>query len=162
MFTEVILNHKLFLILFLFCFSFQISGQESPSCMEDANTQLEMNQCEGTNLEYLRIELARVLNKIKTIYKTTSPEFLVNLDSSQLAWEKSLEADLEMKFPLSPKRVSYGSVYPMCSSGFEARLIIKRIEFLKEWTNGSIDGEVCSGSVINSYCIQNDCGNIKQ
>lgn len=140
--------------------AFQTHGKELPSCMENAQTQLEINQCAGINLLTARRKLENVLENIRHAYKSESPEFLTKLDVSQKAWEKSLKADMEMKYPLEGKRLQYGSVYPMCASGFESRLVLARIEFLKEWLKGHEDGDVCSGSIIHSYSIQRDCSNI--
>ncbi|WP_272992108.1 lysozyme inhibitor LprI family protein [Porticoccus hydrocarbonoclasticus] len=128
--------------------------------MENAQTQLEINQCAGINLLAAKRKLVNVLEKIRHAYKSASPDFLTKLDVSQKAWEESLEADMEMKYPLEDKRLQYGSVYPMCASGFESRLVLARVEFLKEWLKGHQDGDICSGSIIHSYSIQRDCSNI--
>ncbi len=140
--------------------AFHTYSDELPSCMENAQTQLEINQCAGINLLTVRSKLENMLEKIKSAYKSASPEFLTKLDVSQKAWEKSLKADMEMKYPLEDKRLQYGSVYPMCASGFESRLVLARIEFLKEWLKGHKDGDVCSGSIMHSYSIQRDCSDI--
>jgi len=140
--------------------AFHTYSDELPSCMESAQTQLEINQCAGINLLTARRTLESVLEKIRHTYKSASPEFLTKLDVSQKAWQESVKADMELKYPLKDKRLQYGSVYPMCASGFESRLVLARIEFLREWLNGHEDGDICSGSIIHSYSIPRDCSNI--
>jgi len=160
MFTENNQAMKSLLSLFIVFLSFQVLSNDLPLCLESAQTQSEMNRCEGINLQSTRAELCRVLTAIKVAYKSTSPEFLLKLEISQKAWEETLKADMDMKYPQEDKRGQYGSVYPMCASGFESMLILSRIEFLKEWLQGHKGGVVCSGSVIHSYCIENDCSKI--
>ena len=162
MFTEKNLYSKILVSLFILVFSSILKAQEVSACLENAFTQSEMNTCEGIGLQSARTELKRVLASIKISYQSTSPEFLVKLELAQEAWEASLVADLEMKFPKEDKRLNYGSVYPMCSSDYETRIVLQRIEFLKQWTTGHQGGEVCSGSVIHEYCVKNDCSSIKQ
>lgn len=140
--------------------AFHTYSDELPSCMANAQTQLKINQCAGINLLTARRTLEGVLEKIRHAYKSSSPEFLTKLDVSQKAWEESVKANMELKYPLEDKRLQYGSVYPMCASGFESRLVLARIEFLRAWLNGHEDGDVCSGSIIHSYSIPRDCSNI--
>mgnify|MGYP003149283223 FL=1 len=140
--------------------AFHTYSDELPSCMENAQTQLEINQCAGINLLTARRTLESVLEKIRHAYKSASPEFLTKLDVSQKSWEESVKANMELKYPLEDKRLQYGSVYPMCASGFESRLVLARVEFLKEWLKGHEDGDICSGSIIHRHSIQRDCSNI--
>ena len=147
---------KYIVLLFTLVFAANLNAQNLSSCLEKASTQQAMNRCEGVNLAAVNAELSRVMEHIKTQYQG-SPEFLQQLALSQEAWQASLQANLAMKFPLQDKQYNYGSVYPMCASGFEARLIAQRIAFLKAWLSGAEEGEVCSGSVLPEYCLQNDC-----
>ncbi|MFC3122802.1 lysozyme inhibitor LprI family protein [Agaribacter flavus] len=156
------MNFKVAISIFILFFSWMLKAQDVSVCLENAHTQLEMNNCEGIELQSARSELLRVLKAIEASYESTSPEFLIKLKHAQEAWEASLEADLEMKFPLEDKRLNYGSVYPMCSSGYETKLVLQRIEFLKQWASGHQGGEVCSGSIIHEYCVENDCSLINQ
>jgi len=70
--------------------AFHTYSDELPSCMENAQTQLEINQCAGINLLAAKRKLVNVLEKIRHAYKSASPEFLTKLDVSQKAWEESL------------------------------------------------------------------------
>lgn len=134
--------------------SFTAHAADEDNCLASANTQLAMNRCHGVTLNNANTELKSVLTAIHTAYQT-KPEFLAKLSASQHAWQQSLQADLAMKFPLADKQQKYGSVYPMCASGFATRLTLQRIELLKQWLIGVQEGEVCSGSVMNRRFVAN-------
>lgn len=146
----------------LFCFLIATAQGEEASCLQNAQTQFEMNQCSGLNLSEAQKELKRVLTEIRKAYKSTSPKMLKKLDISQSMWEKSVEADIEFKFPEENKQEQYGSVYSMCANGFRTFLVLKRVEFLKTWLKGHKGDEVCSGSIIHEYCLKNDCSQINK
>ena len=147
---------KWILYCFMLAYSFAAQATEKgtnrEACLAAAQTQFAMNKCEGVNLQQINAELARVLAAIKSNYHA-KPEFLAKLAASQQAWQTSLQADLAMKFPLENKPLQYGSVYPMCSSSFQAQLTLQRIALLKQWIQGAEEGEVCSGSVLNSFYL---------
>lgn len=138
--------YKLWLVLGC-AIAFQAQCDEQQVCLAEAQSQAEMNQCNGSHLQTVKLQLKHVLAKIKARYQSQDPEFLEKLVLSQQAWQKSLAADLAMKYPQTNKQLAYGSVYPMCASAFEASLITKRITFLQQWLKGSVEGEVCAGSV---------------
>ena len=128
------------------CVPFVAYAQEVDHCLENANTQIEMNQCEGINFEKADKELNRVYKLIRKVYKNNK-EFLLKLKLSELAWKKSRDADMEMRFPLENKQYEYGSAYPMCDSAIETSLTLQRIAYLKQWLVGIEEGDVCSGSI---------------
>ena len=144
-----------FLVTLLF--SFNAYSDEAESCLEKAMSQYDMNQCTGIDLKKAESELHRVLVEIKKLYKGET-KFLTNLDKSQKNWEAQLELDLDLKYPRADEPMYYGSVFPMCYSGYKTRLTLQRITFLKEWLKGSLDGEVCSGSVMHEFYIKNGKG----
>ncbi|VAW72362.1 hypothetical protein MNBD_GAMMA12-1750 [hydrothermal vent metagenome] len=116
------------------------------SCLQVAKTQLEMNQCAGTSYKLVDTELNRVYKLIRQQYKK-NPQFLAKLKISQLAWIKLRDANMNMQFPAKNKRLEYGSVYPMCSSLVEKKIVLRRIVYLKQWLKGVEEGDVCSGSI---------------
>jgi len=136
---------------------FQLNAEVG--CIEKAYTQQEMNSCAGLDYESADSELNRVYNEIKRVY-SDEPEFLEKMKSSQLAWIKLRDADLEMYFPKEKKRFEYGSVFPMCASGIKTRITIQRIEFLKQWLKGVEEGDVCSGSVRNAWYLNKSKKNV--
>jgi uncharacterized protein YecT (DUF1311 family) len=144
-------------LLLTLLFSLNIYANESESCLETAMSQRDMNQCAGVDYKIAESELYRVIVEIKKLYKGEE-KFLVNLEKSQQNWEAQLELDLALKFPRADEPMYYGSVFPMCYSGYKTRLALQRIAFLKEWLKGSTDGEVCSGSVMHEYYIKNGNG----
>ncbi len=116
------------------------------SCLQKANTQLEMNRYAGASYQLADAELNRVYKLIRRQYKK-NPKFLAKLVISQRAWIKLRDANMEMHFPAVNKRLEYGSVYPMCSSLVEKKIVLQRIIYLKQWLKGVEEGDVCSGSI---------------
>ena len=72
--------------------------------------------------------------------------FIKNLILSQQIWSSYRDAQLKVKFP-DREPGYYGSVHPMCVATYLEQLTNDRIETLKEWVKGTIEGDVCSGSV---------------
>ena len=148
------------LIIFLNIYlTFSAHAQDVDACLASSKTQSDMNVCEGVSYKNADDELNRVYQLIRKVYQD-EPEFLSKLKTSQLAWIKLRDADLEMMFPLKDKRLHYGSVYSMCSSGVSKTLTIQRIEYLKQWLVGISEGDVCSGSIKKPFIIQSTIKNI--
>ena len=143
--------------LFTLLFSLNVYSDETASCLETAMSQQDMNQCAGIDYKKVESEMHRVIKEIQRLYKG-EVEFLTNLEKSQQHWETQLELDLDLKYPKSDEPMYYGSVFPMCYSGYKTRLTLQRISFLKEWLKGSKEGEVCSGSVMHEYYLKNGKG----
>jgi len=138
--------------LFMSCivaliFSENVFSSESKECFEKAISQTEMNQCAATNLQEENVELNRVYEKIKEIYKEDKT-FLEKLENAQRAWTKSRDADFELKFPHLNEPNFYGSVFLMCSDKNRVQLTSQRVAFLKQWTKGSEGGDICRGSQV--------------
>jgi len=134
-------------------FSLNVYSEEAASCLETAMSQRNMNQCAGIDYKNAESEMYRVINEIQRLYKG-DVKFLTNLKKSQQNWETQLELDLDLKYPKADEPMYYGSVFPMCYSGYKMRLTLQRIAFLKEWLKGSTEGEVCSGSVMHEYYLK--------
>lgn len=112
-----------------------------------SQTQFEMNQEEREKYLIADKELNDVYKQILTDYKNDST-FIEKLKVSQRLWIKFRDAELDMKFPVADKLMEYGSMYPMCASGYLTKLTNQRIETLKEWLEPFPEGEGCSGSVM--------------
>lgn len=110
-----------------------------------SQTQLNMNQTAGEKYSMADKEMNRVFNQILIDYKNDS-NFIEKLKVSQRLWIKFRDAELEMKFPESDKRY-YGSMYPMCASGYLEQLTKERTKKLMEWLNPIPEGECCGGSI---------------
>jgi uncharacterized protein YecT (DUF1311 family) len=121
-------------------------GADPKNCMETATTQLQRNQCASSQLKAADGELNRVYQAILKKYKNDT-DFLRKLRNAQQAWLKFRDAELEAKFPLTDKRARYGSAYPMCANLFLAQRTQERIKDLRQWLDGTEEGDVCAGSV---------------
>lgn len=108
-------------------------------------TQLEMNRESVDSFEKADQELNEIYNNILHEYSSDTV-FIKNLKVSQRIWIAFRDAELNMKFP---ERGSgwYGSMHPMCVSGYLEKLTRARIKTLTEWLSGVVDGEGCGGSI---------------
>lgn len=146
------MKYPLPLLLFIFTASGRIVAEDNTSCLDNAVTQYELNQCFGLERETAQAQLARVLDDIKAQYQNDTP-FLKALEVSQAHWERQLTLDLDMKYPKSEDPTYYGSVSSMCMSDFETTLVTRRIAFLTTWLEGIEEGDVCSGSVKSDFFL---------
>lgn len=87
-------------------------------------------------------KLNSVFKKILVEYKEDSL-FIKNLKTTQKIWIQFRDAEMKMKFPDTGE---YGSVLPMCWSMYKEQLTRDRIKTLKEWIDGTEEGDVCKGS----------------
>ena len=118
-------------------------------CFERASTQVEMNSCAGKEYTAADAELNRVYGSILEKYKE-DPKFIAKLRASQRAWLTYRDAEFEAKFPHEDESKSphfYGSIFPMCAAQYRAQLTQERIVKLREWLDGTEEGDVCAGSV---------------
>ena len=135
-----------FVVGSVFVISIVVSGAGQQDCMETATTQLEINQCASSHLKAADDELNRVYQAILSKYKDDR-EFLEKLRNAQRAWLTFRDAELAAKFSLGDKQYHYGSVYPMCVNLFLTQRTRERVKQLREWLDGTEEGEVCAGSV---------------
>jgi uncharacterized protein YecT (DUF1311 family) len=148
------MKSSLFALLCIVCsVSIPVLADQTKQCLEVAVTQIEMDRCADVEFSTVDFELNRVYKKIQEIYKNDSV-FLEKLKISQLAWIKLREADTELQFPHSEEPGYYGSVFPMCVSGYKTKLTLQRAEFLKQWLNGEEEGDACQGSIMNDRKIK--------
>ena len=108
-------------------------------------TQFEMNLESGDAFAKADKELNEIYKKILFEYKSDTA-FIKNLKASQRIWITFRNAELKMKFP-DRERGWYGSMHPMCVSGYLENLTLARIRKLKEWLQGVAEGEGCGGSI---------------
>ncbi|MFT6746488.1 MAG: hypothetical protein ACJAZ2_000829 [Glaciecola sp.] len=111
-----------------------------------SQTQREMNLAAHAEYEVSEKEMNDVYEKIQVVYKSDTA-FVEALIKSQNLWVSFRAAELEMKFPAANPRWEYGSVFPMCFSGFLQYLTDKRTKSLQQWLIGEEEGDVCVGSV---------------
>jgi uncharacterized protein YecT (DUF1311 family) len=147
------MNTFSFTIILIMCFPLSAFSSEADLCLENAKSQSDMTLCSGINHTRADAELNRVYNLIRKVY-AEDKEFLSKLKTSQLAWIKLRDADLEMKFPHEDKQYQYGTAYRMCALGVSTKLTLQRVEYLKQWLTGIDEGDVCSGSISRPYIIE--------
>ena len=123
-----------------------VPGADPKECLATATTQLERNQCATGQLKAADDELNRVYQALLRQYKDNR-EFLEKLRKAQRAWLTFRAAELEARFPSENKQRRYGSVYPTCANVFLAQRTQERIKQLREWLDGTDEGNVCAGSV---------------
>jgi uncharacterized protein YecT (DUF1311 family) len=122
--------------------------EEKVLCPE-AKTQLEMNACAQGMYEEEDAELNRIYHEILKKNKKDHV-FIKKFQEAQRAWLKFRDAQFAAMFPQILDRrgqYNYGSVLPMCSGLYKARLTHVRVEELRPWLDGAEEGDVCPGSL---------------
>lgn len=123
--------------------------QEEAVLCPKAETQLELNACASEMYQKEDEELNRVYQEVLKRYKDDSV-FIQKLQKAQQAWIKFRDAQFDAMFPQalnSRGQYNYGSVFPMCTGLYKARLTHLRVEELRLWLDGTDEGDVCSGSL---------------
>lgn len=110
-----------------------------------AQTQLEMNEEAFTNFQKADKKLNAVYQKILQMYKNEAI-FIKNLKTSQRLWVQLRDANVDMTYPEIPGEFS-GSIRPLCVSNLMTTLTEERINYLKQWIDGTVEGDMCSGSI---------------
>jgi uncharacterized protein YecT (DUF1311 family) len=107
---------------------------KAKSCSQTANTQLELNECAGKELQQAEARLAALLQRLGI--DPNSPE--------EKAWEAYRDAQLKAIYPpVADERAEYGSIYPMCWATLKQKLTESRIRDLKMLT--TTEGDACLG-----------------
>lgn len=143
---------RLPLLSLLLCL-FSLSAIASGDCGSAANTQLEMNQCAHQDFKAADAELNIVYQEIRALY-ADDQKFLDALRNSQRAWIKLRDADMALYYPHTGERGYYGSIQPLCNANTMTRFTQQRTEFLKQWLQGTEEGDVCSGSIATHYHLE--------
>ena len=74
-------------------------------------------------------------------------QFVTKLKATQWAWLAFRDAELEALYPKTDKQANYGTVYPMCRCSELQFLTENRTKELRRWLDGTIEGDVCAGSL---------------
>jgi len=109
-------------------------------------SQTEMNQVACDSANKADKELNQVFQKILKDYKEDTV-FIKNIKAAQLQWIKLRDADLKAIY--TPGEF-YGSVEPMCRCFILESKTKERIKFLKTWTEGTVEGDACTGTRKNN------------
>ena len=108
-------------------------------------TQAQLTDESNKRLKKAETELTSVYNKILTTY-SDDKEFIKNLKESHELWTKFRTTELKVMFP-DRKPGYYGSGHQMCINDYLADLTNDRVKRLRTWLNGTVEGDVCSGSI---------------
>jgi uncharacterized protein YecT (DUF1311 family) len=130
-----------------FCMALYLGLHLGAISVSSAQTQFELNDQMGRDLQDAETAMAATLTSIQRLYAEDA-QFLHCLAESQRAWEVYRDRQLAMIFPYKddPKE-GYGTVFPMCWAIWKARLTMQRITELKQWVDGIEEGDVCLGSI---------------
>lgn len=91
--------------------------------------------------------------KLNEVYQRVLVEYRQNkiftdkLKVAQRAWLAFRDAHLASLYPAADTRKVYGSVNSMCQCLELEQLTKERINLLQKWIDGTIEGDVCAGSI---------------
>jgi uncharacterized protein YecT (DUF1311 family) len=125
--------------------SFDSSADKEPhigKCWHDASTQLELNQCAGSDWKAADDEMNRVYKQVLDHYKQNRIA-VEKIRKAQRAWVVFRDAQIEASYPVPDSMVQaqYGSMFPMCEAMQLTRLTLERTEQLKELIDGGTCGD---------------------
>lgn len=141
--------HRLVLACVCACLLLPVAAlaqKPEADCFDKAITQLDVNDCAGEQLAVADAELNRVYKAILEKYKKDAL-FIEKLRAAQRAWLTYRDAEIEAKYPHAKEDRYYGSSLGMCDPLYRAQLTQERVRKLREWLDGSEEGDICSGSV---------------
>ncbi|MCH9740839.1 MAG: DUF1311 domain-containing protein [Epsilonproteobacteria bacterium] len=106
-------------------------------CKEDG-TQIEMNQCAYEDFQKADKELNSVYKELRA-KKKEDETYLKNLKTSQRAWIKFRDAELETIFSCEggDTRMCFGSMYGLLFNNAKTELTQQRVEQLKKYVKDS-------------------------
>jgi uncharacterized protein YecT (DUF1311 family) len=112
----------------------------------DAQTQGELDEQACGQFHKADVALNETYSKILREY-ARDQQFIAKLKTAQRAWLTFRDAELEALYPKDNKQAEYGTVYPMCHCSELQFLTEERTKQLKRWLDGTLEGDVCAGSV---------------
>jgi hypothetical protein len=122
----------------------------------DDQTTINMTSYEET--QYWKGKMTARLAKIKQIYEKADwtdaqhkTRFFQNLEDAQKAFEDYLKAQVELQYPKSEEDEWWGSGVPPCINLIYTQHYKSRYLELELWEKGTPDGEMCGGSALMQY-----------
>lgn len=109
-----------------------------------AQTQDEMNSAACAEQQKAEERLESVYAEVLGKY-SADRVFIKSLKQSQKAWLAYRDAQIRTLYPRRDPG-EYGSVYPMCRCNSVTEMTEARTSELRQWTEGSEEGDVCAGS----------------
>lgn len=129
---------KLAAIIFVtaaLCVSTSVAGQ--------SQTETNLDNCDYNKAD---ARLNKVYQRVLAEYHQDKI-FIEKLKVAQRAWLAFRDAHLASIYPAANPRLEYGSVNPMCQCQILVALTDERTKTLQQWVDGTIEGDVCAGSV---------------
>ena len=124
----------------------------------DDQATINMNSYDET--QYWKGKMTARLAKIKQIYEKVDwtdaqhkKRFFDNLVVSQKAFEAYLLAQVELQYPKAEEDEWWGSGVPPCINMIYTAHYKSRYLELELWEKGTPDGEMCGGSALTQYQI---------
>lgn len=122
----------------------------------DDQTTINMTSYEET--QYWKGKMTARLAKIKQIYEKADwidaqheARFFQNLEDAQKAFEDYLKAQVELQYPKAEEDEWWGSGIPTCINLIYTQHYKSRYLELELWEKGTPDGEMCGGSALTQY-----------
>lgn len=116
-----------------------------PTCLDNTNTQQEINQCSGLENQTADQALNKVYQAILKQHANDKP-FIDSLKQAQRAWLKWRDAEMLAIYPAREEPGYYGSSFNGCWNDQLASMTRERTRQLKKWLDGVEEGDMCSGS----------------
>ena len=139
--------HKYLIVCILASMATEVMASESSqSCLDHADTQLQINQCSSLDNQTADQELNSVYQAVLTKH-AKDKSFIDNFKQAQRAWLKWRDAEMAAIYPEQKQPGFYGSSFAGCWSGQLATLTRERTLQLRKWLEGVQEGDVCSGSI---------------
>lgn len=121
------------------------AADTTENCLEKANTQLEMNLCDGNEQALADKELNLIYQAVLKKHRSDK-KFIDHLKNAQRAWVNWRDAEMEALFPEHNEPDYYGSSFAGCWSNQLATLTRERSRQLRIWLDGIEEGDICAGS----------------
>jgi hypothetical protein len=123
--------------------------------------QATINMDSYDAVQYWKQKMNVRLKSIEKIYEGadwTTPahktRFFNNLDASQKAFEAYLKAQVELQYPKAEEDEWWGSGIPPCINLIYLKHYKNRYNELGLWEKGSPDGEMCGGSALTQWDLE--------
>lgn len=127
--------HSVVAVFWVLVISSTVFAQDEYKQMVD-NTQL-------THAEAMQT-MNSMIAEINDLY-SDQPEFLEKFNASQKAWDEYRRLHIQALYPGG--RENYGSSMSFCAPMESLHLVKERISLIKKWIIGTIEGDVCCGTV---------------
>jgi hypothetical protein len=125
------------------------------------NDQATINMTSYEETQYWKGKMNKRLAKIKQIYEKVDwtdaqhkARFIKNLAASQKAFEAYLSAQVELQYPKAEEDEWWGSGIPPCINLIYTKHYKNRYLDLELWEKGTPDGEMCGGSALTQYDME--------